>query len=615
MMLQTAASVSETVSTPKSFSPKVADYYVYPRQGLCVVTGIKTLEVYGTNTTMIEFRPLLNLTQKIQVPLGKFASSGLRPPAALEEFLVALEEVGGRARGGGIWSQRATAYKEKMGDTHPVVLAEIIRDILGKKRSLNTKKDTDRQFENGTLRDQRIEISYSEEQLVSQTLALIASEFSYVTGISQKEASSLFLRAALNSGFKVENLMLKQVGAARMDDNTFRAHFGLSIKEATALKEGGAIIQPLSASKMAGQPSQSKAGALTLHSKTNRDGNVMIQTRGSVSTHSSRAVEVKGDLHDIYKRNLSMVGTTGVKWSAFKLAARTLNEGEFNLLCRVYFRKREHLESYARVATEIGTSAGSVQAAAEAAFSRLKSSARAQRVRQLEHIELNPVTDEAAAKSKTPRQVRGRPARASARRAETPSSLPVPPANAAIYAVEAPFAAEKGVMRGLFLKAATVLKPEELSVLSRLELRNKDQRMSLEDVAQEEEKDAAYIISVRDKASATLRAAYGNVTGRLANYSALNPYQVPEVKTRRVAAPRPVKEPRAAFSGATLQSAVVDGVMTLTLAIPVADIKGIDQFKVEVAFSADGETVKATGRLGHNRWGKKLSVSAPVSKP
>ena len=170
-------------------------------------------------------------------------------------------------------------------------------------------------------------------------------------------------------------------------------------------------------------------------------------------------------------------------------------------------------------------------------------------------------------------------------------------------------------MRGLFLKAAAVLTPEELSVLSRLELRNKDRRMSLDEVAREEEKDTGYIISVRDKASATLRAAYGNVTGRLANYSALNPYQVPDVKTQRVSAPQPVKEPRAAFSAATLQSTVVDGVMTLTLAIPVADIKGIDQFKVDVAFSADGETVKATGRLGHNRWGKKLDASAPVSKP
>lgn len=561
---QKPSSAAAASDTSASQTVEIGSYQFYPRRGVCVVLGIKEQEAAGYRLKSIELRQLTNLSSKVIVPLGMAAKNGMRPLASLQDCIDALNIAGGKAEGARqIWKKRADSAAARMGSNDMRDIASTLRDMLGKKRD---KRFDHHEFTNG--KPDNLDLSHSEYDLVVEALDLLAGETVCITGMRINEVKSMYLRAALSPGFDASKLQLKALGVHKMDANEFKNTFGITIKEAAQAGERRVNITPAA-----------NVAPMVSAPKSNNAAKAGSAAQTSAQVFRNRAVPVKDGLSEVYAENIAYIPDRGIKWAAFKLAAQTLNPGEFKLLCLMYFRKAPHAMTAQQVAEKIGTTPQQVITAAEHAFSSLKKQIQGRRMKTLEKLTFHPAAYvENTSKTRAPR--------AGVRRTRIVSKAHrhnVLPENQNIFAAELPLVPEKGVLRSVFIKAAEMLTERQLSVFVRLDLRGKDSRMSVADVAQADGVSPQDIIVLRNQGRLRLGALYKDEGNLLAKYKIFQPYaeKVRQPRVRAVPVPR-----REAFQSVAvaLSSQIVGDKLVVSLALPIDVLKNISKIDASVLF-------------------------------
>ncbi len=155
------------MSKDKIFAP--GEYVVYPTHGVGQVTGIEKQEISGSKMEVI----VVNFAKEkmtLRVPVGKFATSGMRSLSSRKVMETALTTLRGRARvKRTMWSRRAQEYEAKINSGDPVSIAEVVRDL----------------HRNAGQPDR----SYSERQLYEAAFERLIREFAAIEKIEHHTAT------------------------------------------------------------------------------------------------------------------------------------------------------------------------------------------------------------------------------------------------------------------------------------------------------------------------------------------------------------------------------------------------------------------------------------------
>lgn len=494
---------------PEPVIPVIGNYYVYPNHGVCVLRGISLMEGAGYSVKTYDFRPLGALGSAIKIPEMRLTKSGLRNIASFDDIKAALECATGNVRSSHeIWAKRASKMEDMISSGHPVSLAAVLRDTIGKKRH---KKFQGNEFAGGVVRLADLDASYSEAQLGEKALSTLAGEASMVFGQPLSRMRSILLQALLSPDFNIKKFDLQDNATTFMDDNMFIHLFGVSKKESarvgSQLPEPKAISHPDFQKPKLEVPLAPRVETVT----SGRRVSVAANKRGRPPSTTL----IKEDLKDIHSTHAEFVASYGPKSRAFRFAAERQNPVEFELLCYTYFRRfydSSVIEEFARTKS---MDMELFWESAEASFNKMKSAIQASGKNYMDK-ETFKRNDFIQLKKATGRD------KVAERRS-------IPEKNLAIYDAELEMASPNGAFKHFFVGAATHLEPEEFSIYSRMELRRTVYRLSAKQLAMEDGIDVAKVRAIRNAAAEKLAAYFPAFT----HFYALKPL-----------VDAPVREPR-----------------------------------------------------------------------
>jgi CarD family transcriptional regulator len=110
---------------------KIGDKAVYRNHGVAIITGIETIEMYGSLQNVYVLEVMDSKNRRVLIPVDKVNSVGLRSLISLEE----VEEVYDilRERPGKFdqqtWNRRQRKYTEKLATGSVYDVAEVLRDL------------------------------------------------------------------------------------------------------------------------------------------------------------------------------------------------------------------------------------------------------------------------------------------------------------------------------------------------------------------------------------------------------------------------------------------------------------------------------------------------------
>jgi len=110
---------------------KIGDKAVYRNHGVAIITGIETIEMYGSLQNVYVLEVMDSKNRRVLIPVDKVNSVGLRSLISMEE----VEEVYDilRERPGKFdqqtWNRRQRKYTEKLATGSVYDVAEVLRDL------------------------------------------------------------------------------------------------------------------------------------------------------------------------------------------------------------------------------------------------------------------------------------------------------------------------------------------------------------------------------------------------------------------------------------------------------------------------------------------------------
>jgi RNA polymerase-interacting CarD/CdnL/TRCF family regulator len=123
-------------------SLSVGDRVVYPNQGLCTVTEIKTEEIAGQRLTFVSL-VFADTGAKVKVPQGKLAKNGVRRVSTPEEVKKVLEFLKSDSERASLdWKKRARDNSARLSEGGLLGLAEVVKSlqVLSELRPLPPKE-------------------------------------------------------------------------------------------------------------------------------------------------------------------------------------------------------------------------------------------------------------------------------------------------------------------------------------------------------------------------------------------------------------------------------------------------------------------------------------------
>jgi CarD family transcriptional regulator len=120
----------------------VGDRVVYPNQGLCAVTDIKTEEIAGQKLVFVSLQ-FLETGARVKVPKDKLARNGVRRVASAEEVKQVFEFLKSDSERASLdWKKRARENTERLSVGGLIGLAEVVKglQVLSELRPLPPKE-------------------------------------------------------------------------------------------------------------------------------------------------------------------------------------------------------------------------------------------------------------------------------------------------------------------------------------------------------------------------------------------------------------------------------------------------------------------------------------------
>lgn len=110
---------------------KIGDKAVYRNHGVAVITGIETIEMYGSLQNVYVLEVMDSKRDRVMIPVDKVNSVGLRSLISQEEVDEVYEIL--RERPGKFdqqtWNRRQRKYTEKINTGSVYDVAEVLRDL------------------------------------------------------------------------------------------------------------------------------------------------------------------------------------------------------------------------------------------------------------------------------------------------------------------------------------------------------------------------------------------------------------------------------------------------------------------------------------------------------
>ncbi len=144
------------------------DLAVYKGQGVAKFTGMKEMEVMGSNLTFYVLQ-VLDSKKQIMIPENRLESSGLRPVVAKNQVAEVYEVLRERdiKVNDQIWLKRLQSYGEKVNTGSLLDVAEVMRDL--------------------TLRKAEKPLSFGEQRMLDQARRLLIQELSVAREVEKSD--------------------------------------------------------------------------------------------------------------------------------------------------------------------------------------------------------------------------------------------------------------------------------------------------------------------------------------------------------------------------------------------------------------------------------------------
>lgn len=175
---------------------KIGDKAVYRNHGVAVITGIETIEMYGSSQNVYVLEVMDSKNRRVLIPVDKVNSVGLRSLISVEE----VEEVYDILRerptkfDQQTWNRRQRKYTEKLATGSIYDVAEVLRDLYLLKYDKT--------------------LSFGEKRMLDQALGLMVKELA-VTKETTEEAIELEIEEVFSDAAKASEESAEEVSSAK----------------------------------------------------------------------------------------------------------------------------------------------------------------------------------------------------------------------------------------------------------------------------------------------------------------------------------------------------------------------------------------------------------------
>lgn len=525
-----------------------ASYVIYPGQGLCVVSAHLNFTYDGVTYPAVEFRSVKSPASAMTKPVARLFESGVRAPADPADIEKGLKAVfsSRKKSAGGIWSKKKAAYDAHIASGDVRNLASVLRDIFSPHRKDSTPAPVDGKYSG------EISISYSERQIVEKVLDLLGEEISLVTGLTETDTRQKLLQCALVPGYASRLSLPKDADILdRMEEGQFQAMFGRSSHQAA---EAG---HTLSVEKMKVRDPASYTPPPALRTISEPKAPPRPAKEKSKPVKAARApapklqpvndndmAEVRDDNRDLLLAELPYSAKPGSLRSLLLRSAKILAPDKFRIIAQSLLRAPADRASLEKIAADMDRPLDEVTALRKEAEKILglklevsppkpRAPISHARYARWEETERRAATPKAPVE-KAPRVPKERLSK------EEKILFGIPEKNRGLFSAESPNVSLRGLERGVFLKSAAILEPDEFRVFTQSVLRLRAQRVDYGTLAQEMNRSLEEVIEIRNRAAEKLDAATPDKTEQLARGRIFHAYVLPVKK-----APREPKPPRA----------------------------------------------------------------------
>lgn len=528
-----------------------ASYVIYPGQGLCVVSAHLNFTYDGVTYPAVEFRSVKSPASAMTKPVARLFESGVRAPADPADIEKGLKAVfsSRKKSAGGIWSKKKAAYDAHIASGDVRNLASVLRDIFSPHRKDSTPAPVNGKYSG------EISISYSERQIVEKVLDLLGEEISLVTGLTETDTRQKLLQCALVPGYASRIFLPKDADILdRMEEGQFQAMFGRSSRQAAEAGHTLSVekmkvrdpapytLQPalrtIREAKKPPRPAKEKSKPV----KAARAPAPKLQP-----VNDNDMAEVRDDNRDLLLAELPYSAKPGSLRSLLLRSAKILAPDKFRIIAQSLLRAPADRASLEKIAADMDRPLDEVTALRKEAETILGLKLEASppkprapishaRYARWEEAERRSATQKPPAE-KTPRIIKTTLTK------QDKILLGLPERNRASFSAESPNVSLRGLERGVFLKSAAILEPDEFRVFTQSVLRLRAQRVDYGTLAQEMNRSLEEIIEIRNRAAEQLRLSI-NPVGKLASYKFFKPDKLAVEKPPRTPKVKLTKDER-----------------------------------------------------------------------
>lgn len=528
-----------------------ASYVIYPGHGLCVVSAHLNFTYDGVTYPAVEFRPVKSPASAMTKPVARLFESGVRAPADpgdIEKDLKAAFS-SRKKSAGGMWSKKKAAYEAHIASGDVRNLASVLRDIFSPYKKDSTPAPVDGKYSG------EISISYSERQIVEKVLDILSEEISLVTGLTETDSRQKLLQCALVPGYASRLSLPKDADILdRMEEGQFQAMFGRSSRQAA---EAGHTLSvekmkvrdpapytPQSALRTISEPKKPPRPAKE-KSKPVKAARAPAPKPQPVNDNDM--AEVRDDNRDLLLAELPYSAKPGSLRSLLLRSAKILSPDKFRIIAQSLLRAPADRASLQKIAADMDRPLDEVTALRKEAETILglklevsppkpRAPISHARYARWEETERRAATPKASVE-KAPRVPKERLSK------EEKILFGLPERNRASFSAESPNVPLRGLERGIFLKAAAILQPDEFRVFTQSVLRAGENRVDYGTLAREMDRPLEEIIEIRNRAAEQLRLSI-NPVGKLASYKFFKPDKLAVEKPPRTPKVKLTKDER-----------------------------------------------------------------------
>lgn len=517
-----------------------ASYVIYPGQGLCVVSAHLNFTYDGVTYPAVEFRSVKSPASAMTKPVARLFESGVRAPADPADIEKGLKAVfsSRKKSAGGIWSKKKAAYDAHIASGDVRNLASVLRDIFSPHRKDSTPAPVDGKYSG------EISISYSERQIVEKVLDLLGEEISLVTGLTETDTRQKLLQCALVPGYASRISLPKDADILdRMEEGQFQAMFGRSSHQAA---EAGHTLS-VEKMKVRDPASYTPQPALRTISEPKKPPRPAKEKSKPVKAARAPApklqpvndndmAEVRDDNRDLLLAELPYSAKPGSLRSLLLRSAKILAPDKFRIIAQSLLRAPADRASLEKIAADMDRPLDEVTALRKEAEKILglklevsppkpRAPISHARYARWEETERRAATPKAPVE-KAPRVPKERLSK------EEKILFGIPEKNRGLFSAESPNVSLRGLERGVFLKSAAILEPDEFRVFTQSVLRLRAQRVDYGTLAQEMNRSLEEVIEIRNRAAEQLRLAF-NPAGKFASHKFFQAHMPTEEKPPR----------------------------------------------------------------------------------